>query len=65
MAKRDYTADELSRLLNTPVDKLKLWLRDEGVTPVNSEVEKDESLHRYAYDDEEIELLRTRLHGGV
>lgn len=65
MANRNYTTDELARTLNVPVDRLKLWLSDEGVQPANAATERDENLWHYSYTDDELEEMRVRLQTGV
>lgn len=51
--KQEYHLNELSELMNAPVEKVRLWLQDEDVGPV-SEDEPD------VYGPDAAQLLRGR-----
>ena len=50
-----YHLEELSKMLDTPVEKVRVWLQDEGVGPVSEDQPE-------VYEADVLEVLRGRKH---
>ena len=53
--KQQYHLNELSEMLNASVEKVRVWLQDEGVEPVSNDEPE-------MYEAEAYEVLRGRKH---
>jgi hypothetical protein len=52
---QQYNLKERSRMLDAPVEKVRLWLEEEGITPVSEDQPE-------VYRSEVLEILRGRDH---